>query len=138
MAKILYTKEQLPQNVVAERVGISTNTMSKWVGLFNWDALRKRLLISRDEELTNLYEQLSELNAEIRNSTKRRPDSAQADVQSKLASTIRTLETDLAIADLTTAGIRFMKYLQGKCTHAELIWLGDHWNDFIQASMKKN
>lgn len=137
MAKVLYTREQLPQNAVAEKVGISTNTMSKWVSTFNWDALRKRLLISKEEQLNNLYEQLEALNNEIRNSDTRRPNTAQADVQVKITASIRNMETELAIADLVEAGIRFGKHLQGKCDHQEFMNFTEYWNDFIQSAIKK-
>lgn len=137
MAKVLYTREQLSQKIVAERVGISANTMSKWVAEFNWDALRKRLLISKEEQLNNLYEQLEVLNDEIRSSESKRPDTKQADVLVKLTTAIRTLETELAIADLVEAGIRFAKHLQGIVSHDELLNITENWNGFIQASIKK-
>lgn len=137
LAKILYTREQLDAKVVAKRVGVSENTMSRWVNEFNWKALRNRLLISKDEQLNRLYEQLEALNDEIRDSPARRPDTKQADIQIKLTNSIRNMETDLAIADLVESGIRFTKHVQRKGTPEQVMELSELWNSFIQDSIKK-
>lgn len=137
IAKLLYTREQLPQNVVAERTGVSPNTISKWVNTFGWDNLRRRLLISKEEQLNNLYEQLEVINTEIKNSDKRRADSTQADVIAKLSKAIRTMEVDLSVADVVEVGIRFIKDQQDKITHDEMLWLTDRWNEFIQNAIRK-
>jgi transposase-like protein len=138
LAKILFTREQLDQKVVAKRVGISENTMSKWVNEFNWKALRQRLLISKDDQLNALYEQLEALNKAIKDSGNNIPDSKQADIQAKITSSIRTLETDLAIADLVESGIRFIKHLQKTgCGIETVMEITDYWHSFIQASIKK-
>ena len=64
-AQLLYTKEHLTQKEIAERVGISVQTMSKWVTKFKWDELKVSLTITREEQLKNLYRQLSEMNKAI-------------------------------------------------------------------------
>lgn len=137
LAKILYSREQLDQKVVAKKVGVSERTMSKWVNDFNWKALRNRLLLSKEDQLNSLYEQLEMLNTEIKYGQSKRPDTKQADVQIKLTSSIRNLETDLAIADLVESGIRFIKYLQLFGTMEQVMQTTDLWHAFIQASIKK-
>jgi hypothetical protein len=62
LAKILYAREHLDGKVVAKKVGVSEKTMSEWVNKFGWKNLRKRLLITKEEQINNLYEQLEELN----------------------------------------------------------------------------
>lgn len=138
-AKILFTRERLEQKVIAKRVGVSEPTISKWVNVFNWRSLRDRLLVGKEEILSNLYEQLSELNEAIQNKPKgeRWGDSKQADIQIKLTASIRNLETELAIADLVESGIRFMRYMQANATHEEVMLTSSHWNDFIQHSIRK-
>lgn len=138
-AKILFTRERLEQKVIAKRVGVSEPTISKWVNDFNWRALRDRLLVGKEEILSNLYEQLSELNQAITNKPKgeRWGDTKQADIQIKLTASIRNLETELAIADLVESGIRFMRFMQANATHEEVMQTSAHWNDFIQHSIKR-
>lgn len=138
LAKILFTREQLDQKIVAKRVGVSENTMSKWVNQFNWKALRQRLLLSKEDQLNALYEQLEALNKEIKDSDVQRPDTKQADIQVKITTSIRTLETDLAIGDLVESGMRFIKFMQKtECSLEEIMAVSDRWNSFIQAAIKK-
>ena len=137
LAKILFTREQLDQKVVAKRVGVSEKTMSKWVNEFNWKDLRRRLLLSKEEQINALYEQLERLNGLIRKTDEGHADTKQADVLIKLTAAIRNLETDLAIADLIESGIRFIKYLQKVGTLEQVIEVADFWNSFIQSSIKK-
>ncbi len=137
LAKILFTREQLDQKVVAKKVGVSEKTMSKWVNEFNWKGLRNRLLLSKEDQLNSLYEQLEALNTEIKNHATRRPDTKQADVQIKLTSSIRNLETDLAIADLVESGMRFVRHLQKVGTMQQVKDFTELWHSFIQASIKR-
>src|SRR5690349_18739838 len=91
LAKILFTREQLDQKVVAKKVNVSEKTMSKWVNEFQWKNLRKRLLVSKEEVLNNLYEQMEELNNSIRkkNEGQRYGNTKEADIQIKLTASIR-------------------------------------------------
>lgn len=139
LAKILYTREQLDAKVVAKRVGTSEKTMGKWVNDFGWKNLRKRLLVSKEQVLNNLYEQLEELNNTIksRNEGKRFGDTKEADILIKYTASIRNLETDLAIADLVESGIRFVKHLQKIGTMEQVMEVSDLWNSFLQSSIKR-
>lgn len=138
LAKVLFTREKLDQKVVAERVGVSEKTMSKWVNEENWRSLRDRLLVGKEEVLNNLYDQLAELNEVITDRPKgqRYGSSKEADIQIKLTASIRNLETELAIADLVESGIRFIKYLQQTSDHEKVIEISNAWNEFITNSMK--
>jgi transposase len=139
LAKILYTREHLPQNVIAKKLGVSANTVCDWVKKFSWDSLRQRLLVGKEEVLHNLYEQISELNESIRNkqSGKRYGDTKEADILIKYTASIRNLETKLAIADLVESGIRFIKHLQKVGTQDQVMEFSELWHSFLQASMKK-
>jgi transposase len=137
IAKLLFTREQLDQKVVAKKVRISEKTMSKWVNQFNWKSLRRRLLITKEEQLNNFFEQLETLNNEIRESAKKRPDTKQADVQRKLTASIKDLQTELGIEAIVETGILYIKYLQKAEPVEEVIKETDRWHCFIQASIKK-
>ena len=139
LAKILFTREKMEQKLIAKKVGVSEKTISKWVNEFNWKSLRNRLLIGKEEVLSNLYEQLSELNETIRDKVKgqRYSDTKQADILIKYTAAIRNLETELAIADLVESGIRFLKFLQQTNDIETVIDIADKWNAFLQNEIKK-
>jgi transposase len=139
LAKVLFTTQKLEQKIVAKKVGISEQTMSKWVNEFGWKVLRNRLLVGKEEVLTNLYEQLEELNTHIKEKPKgeRYGNNKEADVLIKLTASIRNLETELAIADIVGAGQRFIKFLQTKGDFETVSEFAELWNDFIQNEIKR-
>lgn len=114
-AQQLYCEGNATQKAIAFKVGISEKTMSNWVEKFNWEKLRKSLLISKQEQLSNLYEQLSEINNHI----KRKPegerfaDSKQADILSKITASIEQLEEETNLTDVFEVGKQFVNFLQG-------------------------
>jgi transposase len=137
LAKILYTTEHLEGKIVAQRVGVSEKTISRWVTDGNWKSLRNRLLISKDNQINLLYEQLENLNKSINESEDGYANTKTADILIKYTAAIRNLETDLAIADLVESGLRFIRYLQKVATHEQVMEISDIWNSFIQASIRK-
>lgn len=139
LAKILFTREKLEQKLIAKKVGVSEKTISKWVNDFNWKSLRNRLLIGKEEVLNNFYNQLAELNETIENKEdgKRYADSKEADIMVKYSAAIRSLETELAIADLVESGIRFIKFIQSVEAPEKVMDIADLWNSFLQSEIKK-
>lgn len=139
LAKILFTSQKLDQKVVARKVGVSENTMSKWVNDFRWKDLRNRLLVGKEEMLNDFYEELAELNETIRSREKgkRYSNNKEADTKVKLTASIRNLETELAIADLVASGMKFLKFMQLKNLHDQVTEYAEIWNDFIHAEMRK-
>ncbi|RTL47250.1 MAG: DDE transposase family protein [Sphingobacteriales bacterium] len=139
LAKILFTREKLEQKLIAKKVGVSEKTISKWVNEFNWKSLRNRLLIGKEEVLNNFYNQLAELNETIENKEdgKRYADSKEADIMVKYSAAIRSLETELAIADLVESGIRFIKFIQSVEAPEKVMDIADLWNSFLQSEIKK-
>lgn len=140
LAKILYTQQKLDGKVIAKKIGVSENTISKWVNKFNWKTLRNRLAVGKDEILNNLYNQLEELNEAIAQRTcgERFANTKEADIFVKYTAAIRNLETDLAIADISASGIKFIKYLQNVAAPDYVLQVAESWNDFIQEQIKSS
>lgn len=136
IAKTLYTREQLDAKIVAKRVGVSEKTMSKWVQEGKWKDLRNRLLIGKEQQINLMYQQLEKLNEAIQESDSGYADSKQADILVKYAAALRSLETDLAIADLVASGIRFIGYIQKHGTLQQTQDFTELWNSFIQSEIK--
>ena len=113
-AKLLFTKENLTQQEIAERVGVSRVTINKWINSENWEHLKVSITITREEQLKNMYRHLADLNADIadRPPSERFPNPAEADTISKLANAIKKMETDVGVADITSVFGDFMKWLR--------------------------
>lgn len=101
-AKLLYTREGVTlQKDLALRVGVSENTISKWINEEGWEKHRASIIITKDEELRRVYMQLTELNDSIfkRAEGERFANTKDADILVKLSATIKQLETDVALAE---------------------------------------
>lgn len=114
-ARTLYlTDTGASQKELAQRVGVSEQTMGKWIEKEGWAKLRRSKLATRQKELANAYEQLERLNMVImsREEHLRFPNNKEADIQVKLASQIRQLETQLSVADVIDVGMHFVQHVR--------------------------
>lgn len=113
-AKMLYTKENLTQSEIAERVGVSRVTVNKWINTENWEQLKTSITITREEQLKNLYRQLAELNKAIneRPQGERFPNTTEADTISKIANAIKKMETEVGVSDIISVLSDFLKWLR--------------------------
>ncbi len=113
-AQTLYLKENLTQQEIADRVGVSRVTMSKWVRDGKWEEHKAGLTITREQQIANLYRQVAEINRTIES----RPDGerfatpAEADTLVKLSSAIRKMETDAGIADTISVLTQFINFVR--------------------------
>lgn len=113
-AKLLYTKEHLLQKEIAEKVGVTPKTVSKWVTTEMWDKLRISLSVTREEQLSHLYSHLSEINASIasREDGERFPNAKEADTITKLSSSIDKLERESGVGEVVSAFSQFVRWLR--------------------------
>jgi len=115
-AKLLFTKESLSQKEVASRVGVSEKTISKWVNDNEgaWLRLRQSIIVTKEEQLRRIYEQLDELNSVIslRGSGFRYATPKEADTMSKLTASARNLETEASLSDIIEVSKRLLNWLR--------------------------
>jgi transcriptional regulator with XRE-family HTH domain len=140
-AKQLYIENRLTQKLIAEKVGVSEKTLSRWVNdpAENWDRLRKSLLISKQEVLSGLYEQLDEIKKKVqqREPGQRYPDSKEADIIMKLTASIEKIEEETNLADVFEVGKRFITFLQ-QHDLAAAKQVVDYYDAFIKHCLKSN
>lgn len=115
--KILYTKENITtQKELALRVGISEKTIGKWVSeeREQWDKLKKNLLLTREEQMLNLYDELTEINAHIKDLPEgsRFADSKLGDVRRKLVKDIKELETKAALPEMIHSCMALLNFIR--------------------------
>ena len=81
-AKTLYLKENLTQQEIADRVGVSRVSVSNWVRAGKWEEQKVGLTLTRQEQVANLYRQVAEINKAIaeRPEGERFPSSKEADI----------------------------------------------------------
>ncbi len=113
-AKTLYLKENLTQQEIADRVGVSRVSVSNWVRAGKWEEQRTGLTLTREEQVRNLYRQVAEINRAIaaRDEGSRFATSQEADIIGKLSKSIRQMETEAGIADVISVLTRFIDFLR--------------------------
>lgn len=135
-AKLLYTKEHLPQKEIAEKVGVSPVTVNRWVKRERWDELRVSITMTNEEQLKCLYNQLKELNDDIANRAERRyATTAESDIISKLSSAIEKMESEVGLSEIISVVSAFLSWLRtfNLDKAQELVPLFD---DFIKTKMR--
>lgn len=135
-AQLLFTKENLTQKEIADRVGVSRVTINRWAADGKWDELKVSITITREEQLKSLYRQLSEMNAEISKREKMRyPSPSEADTINKLASAIDKMETETGLNDILSTFKSFLNWLR-KFDITEAQRLVPIFDDFVKTKLK--
>lgn len=113
-AKTLYMRENLTQQEIAERVGVSRVTVSNWVRAGKWEEQKAGLTLTRQEQVANLYRQVAEINRAIsaRAEGERFPNPKEADILGKLSAAIRNMEQETGIADIISVLTGFIEWLR--------------------------
>lgn len=65
-AKSLFLAGGNTQKEIAERVGVTEKTLAKWIKDGKWETLKKSLLTTKQSQLSELYDQLENINNEIK------------------------------------------------------------------------
>jgi transcriptional regulator with XRE-family HTH domain len=113
-AAMLYLKENLTQQEIADKVGTTRVTVNKWAKDEKWAERKAGFTITREEQIKNLYRQIAEINDVIVNRDKgeRFASPTEADTLSKLSSAIKKMETETGIAEIVSVGTRFLEFLR--------------------------
>ncbi|MDL2309841.1 DUF1804 family protein [Parabacteroides sp. OttesenSCG-928-B22] len=140
LAYVLYAKENLTQKEIAEKVGVSTVTVCKWVKKGKWDELRTAITMTNDRQIADLRGHIAEINKEIakRPEGKRIATPAEADMITKHAKAIERLEGErTSLKDIVGVGILFTQFIR----HMDIEKAKDFtvlWDAFVEDYMEKN
>lgn len=113
-AKTLITKEGLTQKEAAERVGVTAATINKWYQDGNWENLKKNILLTRQEQMIMLQDELVRLNNAIalKPEGERWADSKEANIRRYLIKDIKDLETKASIPEVIHACQGLLEFIR--------------------------
>lgn len=112
VAQVLFM-QGYKQKEIAVKLKVSETTVSKWKAEDNWEDKKTNILMSRDNRLSELYEELAEFNKMIKEKTTYKvADSKESDARRKLIKDIKELETTYNIAETICIGKDFTTYLK--------------------------
>ncbi len=113
-AKLLYTKENLTQAEIADRVGVTRVTVNKWINVEKWEMLKVSITMTNEEQLKSLYRQLSEIQNTIltREDKARYAMPSEAVVIKQLTIAIKQLQTELGLSEITSVFGGLIQFLR--------------------------
>lgn len=110
-ARLLYMQGE-QQKVIAEKVGVSAQTITKWVNVGGWVEQRAAQNITRPELVNKLLRTVDKMIETVNDSDD--PDAANGlgDKLAKFAATIEKLDKHTSIVDVIEVFMAFSKWLQ--------------------------
>lgn len=136
LARELFLQGSFTYAEIAEKVGSTRQTVSRWAEAGKWEDLKVYMTVGKDRVLRGFYQQLNDIQTAIlsREPDKRIASSTEADRQVKLASAIKKLENDCGITGLIDAGIRFCNYIR-TVDIEEAKKIAKYWDIFLTEIM---
>jgi len=127
----------ITQKEVAKRVGVSAQTICKWVESEKWEKLNKSLLLSKSETLSDLYDQLLEAKNAVKNREegKRFMSSKEADAVLKITAAIKNLETETNVAEKTEVGKQFLAFVRKITDFEQSKQIASYFDMYIKSCM---
>lgn len=139
----LYFMQGTPQNEIAEKVGISKQTINKWVQDSGWSQQRAAQNITRSELVNKLLLTMDSLITQVQQSDDPKLLASLGDKLSKLSSTIEKLDKKASVVNHIETFMAFGKWLQYRSEWdsditPELLKAINHYQDlFISENIAK-
>lgn len=113
-AKLLFVNDKLSQKEISQRLDITEAVVSRWANDGGWEKLKKNFVLTRQEQMANLLDELTELNAAIKLKPEgmRFADSKQGDIRRKLIRDIKDLETKTNKPEAISACIALLDFIR--------------------------
>ncbi|OFP41094.1 hypothetical protein HMPREF2992_03705 [Prevotella sp. HMSC069G02] len=114
IAKSLYLDGNYTQEEIADKVGTTRQTVSRWVKAENWEEIKASVTITPAQIIAQWNRQIVEINKKInaRPDGERFATTQEADALSKLAGSIKKLEADIGVPDCVSVAMRFLSWLR--------------------------
>lgn len=134
-SKLIFLRENITQQEIADRVGVSRATVNKWVK--EWEGLKLNLLQTREERISSTLSQLDELDRSIasKEEGKRFPTTAEADIRRKLTADLEALEQDASVRDIYNVSRGLLDYIR-RIDLERAKEISDYFDAYIKDRMK--
>lgn len=113
-AKLLYLNGITNVEELADRVNVSTKTIYSWINDGNWDKLQKNFILTREEQMSQMLDELVAINASIqkKDEGERFADAKLAQIRRQLIKDIKDLETKALLPEVISALTQFLKFVR--------------------------
>ena len=114
IAKELYLHGDYTIEEIADKVGAARQTVARWAKDEGWKDIKASMTVGKDKMLKNLYAHVQTINDAIleRPEGERIPTPKEADILSKLSSSISKIESESGIREYVNAGMAFLSFVR--------------------------
>ena len=114
MAKSLYLDGNYTQEEIADKVGTTRQTVSRWVKAENWEEIKASVTITPAQIIAQWNRQIVEINKKIndRPEGKRFATTQEMKALSQLADSIKKLKAGIGVSDCVSVAMRFLSWLR--------------------------
>ena len=112
LAKVLFVNQKLSQKEVAEKVNVTEKTISKWVNDSKWKALQQSLLLTREEQLSAMLQELQNINEVIKCNNTGYANKEQAYIRDTLVQNIKKLQIETGAEQVIETAERFCRFVK--------------------------
>lgn len=132
-ARLLFMQGE-QQKTIAEKTGVSQQTISSWVEKFGWSTQRAAASITRPELVNKLLLSIDRLIEQVNESDDPDAFNSLGDKLAKMSMTIERLDKKASIVDVVDTFMGFAKWLQFRAEFdeqvtPELIKTINHYHD---------
>lgn len=137
IAQILFLQGKLQKKEIAQKLGVSVQTITNWSKEDNWDSLKKNLLTGKKQRLSELYDELEEFNKMIKEKEGYKiATSQEADARRKLINDIKDLESRYSVAQTIQVAMDFCDFLKPLDSNLAQKVV-DYFNAFVNEQIEK-
>lgn len=110
-AELLYM-QGTPQNVIAEKVGVSKNTIGAWVAAGCWGEKKVAASLTRKQVVNNVLRSINTVAENLGKSSDPAAVGCSSDQLAKMAATIKTLDKDVSVVEYMECFMSFGRWLE--------------------------
>lgn len=110
-ARVLYMSGE-QQNIIAEKVGVSKQTVNRWVAEGSWDKLRAAKNVTRPELINKVLRTIDKLLEKVLESEDDKDFDGLGDKLAKLAAVIEKFDKKANVVDAIEVFLAVSKWLQ--------------------------
>lgn len=136
IAKELYLHGDYTFEEIADKVGSTRQTVSRWSHEEGWAEIKASMTVGKEKTLKHLYAHVQTINDAIlsREGEERAPTPKEADTIAKLSAAIAKLEQESGIREYVSAGMAFLGWLR-ESDPKKAVEFSIAWDAFIKSRL---
>jgi hypothetical protein len=111
LAKRYFIEDKLSFTEIALKINVNQKTVRIWAKEDKWLEINRSLLVTKDVQIANLYEQLEWINSAIRGRESKIASLKEAEIISKITTSICKLEIETSTGEAIEVLKRFLTFL---------------------------